>query len=132
MPKIKLKFNKLVRDYAPEEFISDNIELKYEKVTGDNLIFHLKNKLLEEIQEVLETSSREELTEEISDIYDVLEAICNVYNISKEEINHKKQMKFSKRGGFSLGIFAHYIESEINNPEIQYFKNLSKKYPIIK
>ena len=132
MPKIKLKFNKLVRDYAPEEFISDNIELKYEKVTGDNLISHLKNKLLEETQEVLEASSREELTEEISDVYDVLEAICNVYNISKEEINHKKQMKFSKRGGFSLGIFTHYIESDINNPEMQYFKNLSTKYPIIK
>ena len=126
MPRIKFHFNKLVRDLAPEGFNSDNIELKYEVITGDKLILHLKKKLLEEAKEVLNASSKQQLIDEIADIYEVLESLCNENYITQDEVHQQRREKSIQRGGFKLGIFAHHIESDEANPKIQHLKNYPK------
>ncbi len=98
---------KLVRDFIP------NIIEK----SGRKPIFHiaesleyknlLMNKLVEEVNELIEANiskSKEENMEEIADIFEVIEAICllNSYNL-KDILKIKKQKQYIN-GSFSKKI----------------------------
>ena len=126
----KFLFNKLVRDNTLKELESEGIEVKYEKLSKENLMQHLKNKLLEEVNEVLTTNSNDELISEMVDVYDVLEAICKESRIEHSEIEEKRMEKNAKRGGFSSGIFIHYVETSSDDSS-EYFRNSPDKYPVI-
>ena len=91
-----MKYNKLVRDKIPE----------YIKSRGGNPITHiagneeywrkLKEKLQEEVNEFFEAESPQELI----DIYEVLEAVCEYKGFDKTKVEEIKKIKFDDRGGF--------------------------------
>jgi predicted house-cleaning noncanonical NTP pyrophosphatase (MazG superfamily) len=95
-----MKYNKLVRDKIPD----------YIKGKGGKPIFHiagekeywekLKGKLLEEIKEFFEN----EVVEEIADIQEVIDAICNYKKIGKENIKKARKKKIKERGAFKKKI----------------------------
>jgi len=60
----------------------------------------LKDKLIEEVQEVIETN----ITEELADLLEVVHAICKYRWISLEEVENIRQEKKNKRGGFEKKI----------------------------
>jgi predicted house-cleaning noncanonical NTP pyrophosphatase (MazG superfamily) len=93
----KKTMHKLVRDNIPE-IISKSGKLADFFVAEDAEYWPLlKEKLLEEVHEFLES----ETTEELGDILEVIEAICTYKNISSIELKQTKEKKFSERGGFS-------------------------------
>lgn len=128
---LKFSFNKLVRDNAAAELESEGIKVNYEKVTKGALFYHLKNKLLEEAKEVFDSESNDELAAEIADVYDVLEAICKESGIDPSEVQENRTKKNSKRGGFTDGVFIHYVEVSSDSDSIECFKKSPEKYPII-
>ena len=91
-----MKYNKLVRDKIPE----------YIKSKGGNAIFHvadekeywlkLKEKLLEEVNEFLNSESEEEM----ADILEVIDAIINYKKFNKEELEKVKNKKSEEKGKF--------------------------------
>lgn len=91
-----MKYNKLVRDNIPE----------YIKSKGKTAVFHvadeetywrkLKEKLQEEVSEFLKS---EEL-EEIADLLEVIEAVCEYKNFDRKEIEEVKNKKSEERGKF--------------------------------
>lgn len=96
----RMKYDKLVRDKIPEI-----IESK-----GGRAIFHvandaeywqkLKEKLGEEVGEFCESESEEE----IADIFEVIEAICEYKKFDVEEIKKTQKHKKSARGAFNKRI----------------------------
>ena len=96
---------KLVRDLVPQIILkSDRIPVTYiaESYEYKKL---LKNKLLEEVEEFL----KDECIEEIADILEVLETICNINNYKLKDILRIKQQKKNSNGGFKGSVVLEKI-----------------------
>jgi len=73
----------------------------------------LKDKLLEEAQEVFDAYGDEDKThlkEEIADVIEVVDAILFHNNISLEEVLKIRDAKKEKRGGFEKGLYLESID----------------------
>ena len=73
----------------------------------------LKDKLIEESQEVFEAYTKEDksdLKEEIADVIEVIDAILYHNKISLEDVLKIRDVKREKKGGFEKGVFLEYID----------------------
>ena len=92
-----MKFNKLIRDK-----IIENWNPKYGKNpkahTASEAEFYnkLKEKLLEETQEFI----RDDSPNEIADIMELINTICDFKGFSKDEIDTLRRKKISRNGAF--------------------------------
>ncbi len=120
---MKKIYNKLVRDkmvdiykYDVDNKISaSGYSVKY--LDKKETLEKLKDKLLEESQEVFEAYDKEDKTslqEELADLIEVIDAILYHNNITLEEVLTIRDKKKEKKGGFEKGV---YLES------IDYFEN---------
>ena len=91
-----MKYDKLVRDRIPEIIAQKGQEAKTH-IAGDREYREkLMEKLQEEVGEFLKSGEREE----IADILEVIDAICEDQGFSMDRIKEVKQKKFKERGGF--------------------------------
>ena len=97
---------KLVRDKIPEIIESDGKWCLCRRVHGkdEHLIF-LRAKMIEETDEFLENPS----LEEAADIYEVLIALCKLYDFSYEDVAGAAVRKREERGGFMKGIILERV-----------------------
>jgi predicted house-cleaning noncanonical NTP pyrophosphatase (MazG superfamily) len=101
-----MKFNKLVRDKIPE-IIKSNGEKPLTHVADDKEYWErLKEKLSEEVGEFSRNSNEEEL----ADVLEVIEGICEFKKFDKEEIENIKKEKVEKRGKFKERIILEEVE----------------------
>ncbi len=101
-----MKYNKLFRDKLPE-IIKEKGEIPITHIAEDKEYWiKLKEKLSEEVQEFLEESTEEEL----ADILDVVDAICDFKKINKEDLENLKKEKFEKCGGFNEKIILDEVK----------------------
>lgn len=97
-------FNKLVRDNIPN-IIDNNGEVAVTRVLDDEEYKkELYKKLLEEANEVI-NSTEEETLEELADVLEILSSIASLNNKSIEDIIEIARMKREKRGGFQKRLF---------------------------
>lgn len=101
---------KLVRDRIPEIIRADGKTPRTRIVDGDEKKTMLKTKLVEEAKEASESQNVESLTEELADVYEVLQAIQRAYDIDMSRINDIKKKKWDERGGFEQGIVLEAID----------------------
>jgi predicted house-cleaning noncanonical NTP pyrophosphatase (MazG superfamily) len=97
------KFYKLVRDKIPALIEGNNEKVITRKVDAEQLLVYLKEKIVEEANELHWSKSNEENIEEMADIYEVLRGFCKVYGIDIKEIEQEANDKREKRGGFDAG-----------------------------
>ncbi|MBQ3080576.1 MAG: nucleoside triphosphate pyrophosphohydrolase [Clostridia bacterium] len=93
-------YSKIVRDKIPEIIEKSGKSCVWEKVSTEEAVLGLENKLLEEVREYLE--SRE--IEELADVLEVIHGICCLRNVNMEEVEKIRLEKKEKRGGFEEGI----------------------------
>ena len=114
---MKKIFNKLVRDkmidvwkYDIENKISaSGYSSKY--ISQEETLERLKDKLLEESQEVFEAYTDDiKLKEELADVMEVLDGIMFHKGFSREEIVQIKETKKAKKGGFEEGLYLESID----------------------
>ena len=98
-------FNKLVRDKIPE-IIKSNNEIPTTRILDDKEYKEeLLRKLLEECNEVINASTKEETLEEIADTLEVLDSLIKLNNFSLEEVRKIQDTKRTKRGGFEKRLY---------------------------
>lgn len=100
-------YNKLVRDKIPEIIASKNKKYNIKYLKDDELKDALNNKLLEEVNEFIESDHD---IEEMADIFEVIGAILDLNNWTYDMIGQVQLDKVKARGAFEKGIFL--IEAE--------------------
>lgn len=116
---MKKIYNKIVRDkmvdiyeHDVENKISAH-DYKVRYMTPEETLDKLKDKLLEEAQEVFEAYGKEDKTdlkEEMADVIEVIDAMLYHNKISLEEVLAIRDAKRARKGGFEKGIFLEYID----------------------
>lgn len=99
-------YNKLVRDKIPQIMKKNGADPVIKILDDEEYLDELNKKLLEELNEYLESSNIEEL----ADLEEVLLAILKYKNISPEEFTELRLSKVNKRGAFNNKI---YLEKEL-------------------
>ena len=94
-------YNKLVRDNIPEIMIKNKAKPVTRILSDEEYLIELNKKLLEEVKEYLESGEIEEL----ADIEEVIIAILNAKNTTKDNLEEIRQTKVKKRGAFNKKIF---------------------------
>lgn len=97
---------KLVRDKIPQIIDKDDKTPIYHICDDKEYKNRLSDKLIEEVDEYIESEDKEE----IADILEVIDAILEFNNISEKEIEEIKQHKKEERGGFYKQIVIEDIE----------------------
>ncbi|MBY0109531.1 MAG: nucleoside triphosphate pyrophosphohydrolase [Candidatus Babeliaceae bacterium] len=133
MTKMRVfKQEKLWRDKMIAKAESQGSVLHWRRLDDTEYDQQLRIKLLEEADEVRAAQSREELMNEIGDVYEVINSLCALHNLSKSEIIDIQDKKRAERGGFAERKFVDTAE----HPEGSYLANYClaepQKYPEIK
>lgn len=101
-------YNKLVRDNIPE-IIKSNGEIPITRVLSlEEYKKELERKLLEEYNEVIETTGIEQL-EELADMLEVISALANLNGKNIEDIIEIAKDKSNKRGAFKDKIYLEKV-----------------------
>ncbi|MBO5095577.1 MAG: nucleoside triphosphate pyrophosphohydrolase [Bacilli bacterium] len=102
-------YNKLVRDNIPE-IIKSNGETPITRILDDEEYKkELERKLLEEYNEVLESSGDNRM-EELADMLEVMISIAELENKTLEDIINICEEKRKKRGGYKKKLCLEKVE----------------------
>jgi len=105
----KIIYNKLIRDNIPAIIEKTGKKFSFERVSDDKFRKLLLQKLVEEANEVC-TCDESDIINELSDIYEVIDSIVEVYNLDKKAILAAQKNKREKRGGFGKHIKLLWVE----------------------
>ena len=109
---MKIVHNKLIRDNIPEIIEMDNKTCCVRVLDDQEYLACLKDKLLEDGNEVKNACDRSEIIKEIADVLEVLDGIKSCYDISDDEVIAIKNKKLASNGGFSKRLFLEYVEKK--------------------
>lgn len=107
-----ITYDKLVRDNIPDILQCDGCDVVYHIADDTEFKMRLINKLKEELAEVLieiEENNIAWVREEVADLFEVMYAVCDLFVISKEEIEIARQNKLLKKGGFTKRIVVENV-----------------------
>lgn len=123
--------NKLWRDKAVDKIEKTGAIVNWHRLSDDEFRAQLLKKLKEETQEVCDSLDQENLIEEIADVYEVLDTLCQLNGIDKKDVIQAQQTKREQRGGFEG---RKYVESSTHSADhwfTQYCLKHPDKYPQI-
>lgn len=125
----RFKVEKIIRDRLPEIMRNKGIVVSEQSLNDAEFIESLKDKLIEEANEIKCAVHRLDLIEEIGDLLEVIDSLCTVAGIKEEEVREKMTQKRIIKGGFDRKIYNHYVEIEETNPAIEYYLQRPDQYP---
>ncbi|MFA1539962.1 hypothetical protein [Actinomadura monticuli] len=95
---------KLVRDRIPD-IIGANGDTFQTRIAGEQEIPELlREKLLEEVHEVLAATDERATIDELADVLEVIHAYAECLGVEMPEIDRARRTKRAARGGFSGGV----------------------------
>ena len=107
-----MKYKKLVRDRIPEIIKNNGEEPITRILTDDEYKLELEKKLLEEYNEVIESSGKDRI-EELAVMLEVISALSIVEGDSIDTVIEVAKQKTLKRGGFKDKIYLEGVNSSV-------------------
>lgn len=103
-------YNKLIRDRIPEIIAAKGEKAVTRILDDEEFAKALAAKLVEEAQETEKAiGDRAELTKEIGDVMEVIDAMVSHFGLNREEIERVKAKRLAERGGFEKKIFLESV-----------------------
>jgi predicted house-cleaning noncanonical NTP pyrophosphatase (MazG superfamily) len=99
-----LEFNKLVRDRIPEVITGGGEGVEVVRLSGDALVYAMRQKLVEEALEAFDAKSEDELIDELADVAEVISGMRQALQVSPERLEEVRRNKHNRRGGFEKGL----------------------------
>ncbi|MHA1541054.1 MAG: NUDIX domain-containing protein [Alphaproteobacteria bacterium] len=130
--KHKFKTNLLIRDKRLDWMQKRGIKVDWKKLSDSDFEEHLRDKIVEEATEVSLERKQDGLVEEIGDVFEVIEYLMKMKDISHEEVKKAQDKKRNELGNFDDRVYTMNVEIDSNNEEIEYYFKNSHKYPEIK
>ncbi len=130
--KHKFKTNILIRDKRLDWMQERGIKVDWKKLSDSEFEKHLRNKIIEEATEVSLEKNRNRLIEEIGDVFEVIEYLMKMKNISHNEVKKAQDKKRNELGNFDNRVYTMDVEIDSKNEAIKYYFKNSHKYPEIK
>jgi len=96
---MRQEYHKLVRDRIPEIVQREGRRCEVRVASSAEYLQLLRAKLIEEAQEVAAASDAE-LSKELADLYEVLDALLSATGLEAAAIRRKQQERRRERGGF--------------------------------
>jgi len=122
-------FDKLIRSKLPARMRKEGVILNTEILSDENYIKQLKNKIVEEANEVVEASNIEDIKTELADVLEVIHALASANDIEMSEVENTRLKKRQVNGYFHPSCYVHYIEVEQDNSKvIEYLENKNRPY----
>lgn len=106
----KKTYDKLVRDNIPSIIAQAGKNCRWRLATKEEAPKYLLAKIKEEAQELSNATTKEEATNEIADILEVVSYIASLFGIDKDEIDEVVIAKHQERGGFDNLIILEEVE----------------------
>ena len=96
----KKLFNKLIRDNIIEKIKDEGRTPNYRILENDEFAVKLNQKLLEEVNEFIESNAIEEL----ADVFEIMLKIMEINNTNFDEVEKVRKKKKCENGGFEKRI----------------------------
>ena len=105
-------YNKLVRDKIPEIIAKQGKRVSFRALQGDELKKALKDKLIEETQELVNAETQEQIIEEAVDVLEVLHCLLLKNGFDLVDCTKVRSEKEKEKGAFWNGYFLESVEGE--------------------
>ncbi len=97
-------YNKLIRDKIPQIIEASGKQAEISVLATSDYEKALKDKLIEEAQELRSASDEDQLSE-LADVYEVLDAMLLCKGLTREQVQEQQRLKREERGGFAQRLF---------------------------
>ena len=127
----RFKIDKLIRDRFPEILSNSGIKVFERNLSQDEYIDSLKDKLVEEAQEICDADNKDDILEELADLFEVMTTFAKVQGFELQDIMRIAEEKKLNKGGFVFKTYVDFVEIESTHPNIKYYQASPAKYPEI-
>jgi predicted house-cleaning noncanonical NTP pyrophosphatase (MazG superfamily) len=103
-------YNKLVRDRIPEIIRISGKSFNTRQLSNEDYIKELKNKAVEELNEFINSETKQEAGEELGDLLEVMHSLAEYNGYSLSDIEEIRKQKAKARGGFKNRIYLVDVE----------------------
>jgi predicted house-cleaning noncanonical NTP pyrophosphatase (MazG superfamily) len=121
-------FNKLIRDKLKDDYTRMGQVATYKKLSDIELLNALKQKIIEEANEIPIAGSKEDITSELADIQQAIDDIAKLAGIADIEIIIAKAKKFEKKGGFSEGVYVETLALKDDDEWVAYYRTYPERF----
>lgn len=106
-----ITYNKLVRDNIPDIIeASGRQKANYRTLNDVEFRNALRVKLVEEANEVLNATTREDMIEELADVLEVIYHLANVLEVDSNTLYDIADEKAATNGGFDKRVFLESVD----------------------
>jgi predicted house-cleaning noncanonical NTP pyrophosphatase (MazG superfamily) len=97
----------------------------------DEFLIRLKEKLIEEAQEVQEAHGLQHICDELADVLEVIHTLATAMGTNMQQIETLRLQKRERNGGFEHRLYGASIDIDLNHPEISYYTSRPEQYPTL-
>ena len=126
---MRFRVQKLIRDRLPAIMRAQGLQDFDRRLNDAEFIAALKDKLLEEAQEVGAATSLADLIDELADVMEVVAALADASGVPLQAVEERRQAKRAERGGFAERVYNAAVEARDGLPAAEYYLARPMQYP---